>query len=79
MISASVFPVLLRKFVGTHRTEVRSLLKAVSWRFFGSLVTVFIAFLLTRKLGLSLSIGAFEFVGKIALYYLHDRIWDRIF
>jgi uncharacterized membrane protein len=68
----------LTNFIPARRTKVRSLLKAISYRVFGSFVTVAISYFLTKKISLSLSIGAFELTGKIVLYYLHERIWDKI-
>lgn len=58
--------------------HVRSIAKAVSWRLFGTLATSLLVLLFTRKLALSLTIGALEFVSKIGLYWLHERLWDRV-
>lgn len=59
-------------------SRLRSLLKAVSWRLLGTVATVLVAFVLTRKFILSLSIGLFEFMLKIGLFYLHERFWGII-
>lgn len=56
----------------------RSLAKSVSYRVTGSLYTFLISYWITGKLGWALSIGGIELVTKIFLYYLHERIWDRI-
>jgi len=56
----------------------RSLLKAISWRATGTLDTVVISFLVTGKIKLAVSIGFIELFTKIGLYYLHERIWNRI-
>ncbi|PIU47528.1 MAG: hypothetical protein COS94_06805 [Candidatus Hydrogenedentes bacterium CG07_land_8_20_14_0_80_42_17] len=58
--------------------HARSLAKAFSWRISASIWTVAIAFIFTRKVFLSLSIGAVEFVTKIFFYYIHERIWEKI-
>jgi len=55
-----------------------SLLKAVSWRIFGSISTFIISLMLTKSVKLSFSISILEFVGKIILYYVHERIWLRV-
>jgi len=52
--------------------HARSLAKAFSWRISASIWTVAIAFIFTRKVFLSLSIGAVEFVTKIFFYYIHE-------
>lgn len=59
-------------------SNYRSLAKAVCYRVLGSCATALIVFILTGKLGLSLGTGALDMVVKIGLYYLHERIWERI-
>ncbi len=59
-------------------THARSVAKAVSWRILGTLATSAIVFLFTRKWALSLFVGALEFVSKIGLFWMHERVWDRL-
>jgi uncharacterized membrane protein len=56
----------------------RSLLKALSWRIFGSTTTTVIVFIFTGKLAMSAGIGAIEFFGKLLIFYVHERVWDHI-
>jgi uncharacterized membrane protein len=56
----------------------RSFIKAVSWRATGTIDTIVISFLVTGKVKLALSIGFVELFTKIALFYVHERIWDKI-
>jgi uncharacterized membrane protein len=56
----------------------RSVVKAISWRATGTLDTIIISFLITGHLRWALSIGFVELFTKITLYYLHERIWNRI-
>ena len=70
--------ILPHKLFGLTNGKLRSFLKAVSYRFLGSLTTVGISFILTKQTDLSLSIGALDLVGKIGLYYFHERVWDKI-
>ena len=56
----------------------RSLTKALSWRMTGTLDTVVISFFVTGHIRWALSIGLVELFTKIILYYVHERIWDRI-
>lgn len=53
----------------------RSLLKAISWRLIGTVDTTLLSWIFTRTLGKALQIGGIELFTKIALYYLHERIW----
>lgn len=59
-------------------THARSVAKAVSWRIFGTIATSVLVFVFTRRLALSLAVGALEFVTKIGLYWAHERVWHRI-
>jgi len=56
----------------------RSFIKAISWRATGTVDTIVISFLLSGRIRLALSIGGVELFTKIGLYYLHERIWNRI-
>lgn len=56
----------------------RSLVKAISWRVTGTVDTMVISFLITREWKFALSIGFVELFTKIALYYFHERVWDKI-
>ncbi len=56
----------------------RSILKAISWRLTGTIDTFVISFLVTGKLKFALSISVIEVFTKITLYYLHERLWNRI-
>lgn len=56
----------------------RGLLKAVSWRALGTIDTFVISFLITGKVNFALSISAFEVFTKITLFYIHERMWNRI-
>jgi uncharacterized membrane protein len=56
----------------------RSLAKAVSWRLTGTLDTVIISYLITGKIRWALSIGFVELFTKVALYYFHERMWNKI-
>lgn len=55
----------------------RSVAKAVSWRVLGTVATTALVFVFTRRLTLSLAVGGLEFVSKIGLFWLHERLWDR--
>ena len=56
----------------------RSLFKAVSWRITGSIDTLVITFLITGKLKWAFTISGVELFTKIGLYYVHERIWDKL-
>ena len=56
----------------------RSIVKAISWRVTGTIDTIVISWLITREIKFALSIGFVEVFTKILLYYLHERVWDRM-
>ena len=56
----------------------RSVLKAISWRATGTIDTMVITFLITGRLELALSIGFVELFTKVALFYVHERVWNKI-
>lgn len=58
-------------------SNVKSLLKSVSWRIVGTIDTMVISYIVTGQLKMALSIGSIEVVSKILLYYLHERAWER--
>jgi uncharacterized membrane protein len=56
-------------------SHLRSFVKAVSWRFVGSLDTFMLSLIFTGKLQYAVTIATAEALTKIALYYLHERAW----
>jgi len=56
----------------------RSLAKAVSYRILGSTGTALIVLIFSGSLKLSLGAGALDMLLKIALYFVHERIWNYI-
>ena len=69
-----------RRFFIKDRGEkkIRSLVKAITWRVGGVIVTIFVSFILTKKLVLALSIGLIDSLIKIFAFYVHERIWNKI-
>jgi uncharacterized membrane protein len=56
----------------------RSIAKAISWRAVGTIDTMIISYLITGRIKLAVSIGCVELFTKILLFYLHERVWQRI-
>ncbi len=59
-------------------SHLRSLVKAVSWRIFGTFTTMVISYIFTGELSTALFIGLSEFVLKIGIFYVHERVWHII-
>lgn len=56
----------------------RSVIKTISWRVTGTLDTFIVSYLVTGKIGLAASISAVEVFTKLLLYYLHERVWNKL-
>ncbi len=56
----------------------RSIAKALSYRFFGSLITSAIAYFFSGRWDIALGIGLIDGVFKMAAYFVHERLWARI-
>ena len=56
----------------------RSVVKSISWRITGTIDTMVISFFITGDFTMALSIGSVEVFTKMALYFLHERLWNKI-
>ena len=52
-----------------YETKKRSILKAVSYRVLGTLSTALIVFILTGKIAVAATVGLFEVVSKMGLFF----------
>ena len=59
-------------------SHLRSILKAVSWRSGGTVVTFIVAYVVTGEFGLAARVGILDTVIKLAAFYFHERVWHRI-
>ncbi len=59
-------------------SHLRSLVKAVSWRIFGTFTTMVISYLFTGQISTAFYIGLSEFILKIGIFYVHERVWHFI-
>ena len=60
-----------------HKSRVRHVLKTITWRLVGTIDTMFMAWLISGNPLIGLKVGGLELVTKMALYYLHERLWHR--
>lgn len=61
-----------------YDTKQRSLVKALSWRITGTVDTFIISLIITGQLALAGGIAVTEVITKLVLYWLHERVWNRI-
>lgn len=58
-------------------SNVRHILKTITWRFVGTMDTMFLGWLISGSAEVGLSIGGLELFTKMVLYYVHERIWYK--
>lgn len=56
----------------------RSALKAVTWRIIAFVVTIIAVYIYSKDIKGALVIGVSANFVKIFLYYIHERIWNRV-
>ena len=61
-----------------RETKIRSIAKTISWRFWATMTTVALVFLFVGQTTVALSVGGLEVVLKLILYFVHERMWNRI-
>jgi len=59
-------------------TKRRSLVKAISWRVFATATTTIIVYFLFKRIDLAIVAGIIESISKIIIYFIHERIWEKI-
>ena len=61
-----------------RETNTRSIAKGFSWRLFATTTTVIIVYLFFGRLDLAIAAGIIETISKVALYYVHEKVWQRV-
>lgn len=61
-----------------RETSVRSILKALSYRFIATGLTSLIVYLFVGQVAVAVTIGALEATTKIFTFYLHERLWHWV-
>ncbi len=57
---------------------LRSVIKALSWRLIGTIDTLVVSYFITGELLLASSIASVDFLTKLVLYFVHERIWNKV-
>jgi uncharacterized membrane protein len=63
--------------MSAFKSHLKSIAKAVSWRFVGALDSFAIAYLVTGHAGAAAGFVGFEIATKSLWYYLHERAWEH--
>jgi bifunctional enzyme CysN/CysC/sulfate adenylyltransferase subunit 1 len=59
-------------------SHFRSILKAITWRAGGTVVTAFVAWIFTGSFDIAARIGILDSLIKIAAFYIHERFWIKL-
>lgn len=59
-------------------TNLRSIVKGVSWRILATTTTIIIVYVFFGSLNLAIAAGFLETVFKVLLYWLHERVWFKV-
>jgi uncharacterized membrane protein len=59
-------------------SNLKSVLKTISWRIVGTLDTIMISYFVTGEVSMAISIGSVEVFSKLILYYFHERAWTCV-
>lgn len=59
-------------------THIRSILKAITWRAGGTVVTFAVALFMVGKFELAAKIGILDTLIKIFAFYIHERVWNQL-
>ncbi|MGQ9847020.1 MAG: DUF2061 domain-containing protein [Bacteroidales bacterium] len=59
-------------------TTYRSIVKSISWRAWGTIDTIILSYFISGNLNFALTIGSFEILTKILLFFVHERLWAQI-
>ena len=59
-------------------TNLRSIIKALSWRLTGTIDTFIVSFFVTGELLIAGSIASIEILTKIVLFWVHERVWNNV-
>lgn len=59
-------------------SNLRSLIKTISWRLTGSGATFLISLLILGDFSIAGSIATIQLVANTLLYYIHERLWNKV-
>lgn len=56
----------------------RHIAKTLTWRVVGTIDTILLGWLVSGDPMIGITIGSFEVVTKMVLYFIHERVWYKI-
>lgn len=68
----------LENLISQDPTIKRHVAKTLTWRLVGTIDTIMLGWIITGNPAVGLTIGGFEMITKMILYYLHERVWFKL-
>ena len=59
-------------------SKIRSIVKTISWRVLATLTTVSLVYIFIGDTKIAFTVGGIEVVLKMFIYFLHERVWDKL-
>lgn len=59
-------------------SHIRSIVKALTWRLGGTVVTFLVAWCILGHIRDAIEIGFLDTLVKFGAYYAHERVWGKI-
>lgn len=59
-------------------TKTRSIVKTISWRILATLTTVVLVYIFIGDTTIAFTVGGIEVILKMLVYFVHERIWDKL-
>jgi len=56
----------------------KSLFKTITWRITATLTTLILVLILSGELKMAGTVAFFEVFIKMAIYYYHERAWEKV-
>lgn len=59
-------------------TKIRSVVKTISWRILATLTTVALVYIFVGDTEIAFTVGGIEVFLKMLVYFIHERVWDKL-
>ncbi len=63
---------------GAKEKVFRSIVKSITWRIIGTSSLIAVTYFFTKNFDLSVAIGGIDIISNLILYFVHERVWERI-
>ncbi len=67
----------MSKRVKNNNINKRHFVKALSWRFIGTMDTLFLTFIFSGSIEFGIKVSLIEISTKLFLFYIHEKLWFK--